>query len=1030
MPDTKPATVTKSAGAGPEGFIRALSAAGFIGDVETSYASRLVVATDNSIYQQLPQAVLHPRTRADVACLARVAKKFPDIRFAPRGGGTGTNGQSLTSWIVIDFSRHLRNVLELNLKEQWVRVEAGMVKDALNDLLKPHGYFFAPDTSTSNRATIGGMIATDASGQGSLVYGKTSDHVLSLSGYTADGHHFETEPLSIAQAKAKAAESNWLGSVYAQLLDTCLNHQDEIEARFPPLNRYLTGYDLRHAVDTEAGIVDLAKVITGSEGTLALVTEAKLRITPLPRYKVLINVKYLDFQAALEHAPALVNAKATSVETIDSNVLNLARKDIVWHEVRDLLTDVPPHRMNGINMVEFNGHTRDEVKKLTEQLVEQLKADIETDSGVIGYQVCTDPESIQRVYKMRKKAVGLLAGTSGAEKPVAFVEDTAVPPEKLADYIREFRQLLDSCGLQYGMFGHVDAGVLHVRPALDLTDENQEYLIRALSDAVVALTARYGGLMWGEHGKGYRSEYGPEFFGERLFAELRKIKSVFDPHNRLNPGKICTPLESTESLVSVESPMRGQFDRQIPAGVRDSWAPVLNCNGNGLCFNYKPDSPMCPSYRATSDRKQSPKGRAGLLREWLRLRAATANKTATSSDRALLDSLEPEIYQSLDTCLSCKACSVQCPVHVDIPSHKSLFLSDYFRRNRRPLKDHFVKRSESLLSGLGRVPGIANLLTRNSLSESLNEHVVGYCDVPRFSVPSARKRIKKLDVLTYQQFQTEYRKTYRGQHSPDEAGYVFIVDDTYTSVFNADLIEDTARVLLLLGKTPVWINHVRVGKAEHVKGFIDSFTATARKSAELLQHIHETYGFPMIGLDAATTLCFRDEYLQVLTDQERGDFSVQLLSEWMQQPEILRELSAFVQDSEDNPDGRGSSEPRRYNLLPHCTEQTAIPEVKSHWKAIFDAAGFDLKSSETGCCGMAGTFGHELDNRALSKKIYDLHWRPIIDDVVSNETDSGKVTVPEQVLLATGFSCRCQVKRESAQNIMHPVQALLKALQP
>jgi FAD/FMN-containing dehydrogenase len=613
-------------------FVGKLKSKHFTGDIDASYSARLAVATDNSIYQQLPQLVLHPRTQQDIVILATTANEaqFNAIKFSARGGGTGTNGKSLTPGIIVDLSKYMNKVLEINVEEKWVKVEAGVVKDQLNDYLRPHGFFFAPDLSTSNRATIGGMINTDASGQGSLVYGKSSTHVLALASVLVNGDILKTEPMLLSEAKLIAKQNDeksienqtTQGQIISQVLKSCVGHRELILQKFPRLNRFLTGYDLENVLTikdeqhngevNDETLFDLSRLITGSEGSLAFVCEAKLNITPISVAKTLINIKYDSFNSALRHSPFLVNAKATSVETIDSKVLNLAKQDVVWHSVSDLITDVPNKVMDGINIVEFNGTSVEALSSQVAQLTAELDETIASEkSGVIGYQVTSDLSSINKLYAMRKKAVGLLGNTPGSQKPLAFAEDTAVPPENLADFIVEFRALLDSHHLHYGMFGHVDAGVLHVRPALDMCDPEQEKLLRTLSDEVVKLTAKYGGLMGGEHGKGYRSEYAPKFFGDTLFTELRKIKAVFDPNNKMNPGKICTPLESDEQLVSVDATKRGSFDRQIPIEVKTSYSAVLDCNGNGLCFNYDANSPKCPSNKITRERRQSPKGSAG-----------------------------------------------------------------------------------------------------------------------------------------------------------------------------------------------------------------------------------------------------------------------------------------------------------------------------------------------------------------------------------------------------------------------------------
>ncbi|MGO2346695.1 MAG: FAD-binding oxidoreductase, partial [Providencia sp.] len=457
-------------------FLHQLQEQGFTGDSGTSYAERLSMATDNSIYQLLPQAVVFPRSSADVQIITRVAgqDKFRELSFTPRGGGTGTNGQSLTEGIVVDMSRYMNRILEINPEQGWVKVEAGVIKDQLNQFLKPYGYFFSPELSTSNRATLGGMINTDASGQGSLVYGKTSDHVLDVKAMILGGDCIDTRAMPIALAQTIASEDSVVGRIYKTVLERCLVQRPLIEAKFPKLNRFLTGYDLRHVFNDALTEFDLTRILTGSEGSLAFITEATLDITPIPKARRLVNVKYDSFESALRNAPFMVNAKALSVETVDSKVLNLAREDIVWHSVNSLITDVPNKEMLGLNIVEFSGDDVVEIDQLTDSLclrLDDLMANNE--AGIIGYQTCHDLDDITRIYNMRKKAVGLLGNSKGAAKPIPFVEDTCVPPEHLADYIVEFRALLDSHQLNYGMFGHVDAGVLHVRPALDMCDPKQ-----------------------------------------------------------------------------------------------------------------------------------------------------------------------------------------------------------------------------------------------------------------------------------------------------------------------------------------------------------------------------------------------------------------------------------------------------------------------------------------------------------------------------------------------------------------------------
>lgn len=1017
-------------------YLEALAKAGFKGEIETSYGTRLSLATDNSVYQALPQAALFPKDSQDVQILTRLAHQaeFQAIRFSPRGGGTGTNGQSLTHDIVVDVSRHMNKVLEINTKEGWVRVQAGVVKDQLNDAVRSAGFFFSPDLSTSNRATLGGMINTDASGQGSLQYGKTSDHVLSLEAIFADGSIYETDGSKGAPQAGSSAEK-----AFQAAYDICHQKRAAILAKFPPLNRFLTGYDLKNAIDDE-GEFQFTRLLCGAEGSLAFITEAKLNLTPLPKARALVNLKFDSFDAALRSAPDMVKAKALSVETVDSNVLNLAKEDIVWHSVKDLLTDVEGKTMLGINIVEFAGPDEREVTERVAALTKRLDAALdaleaqETGSadrikGFIGYQVCDDLPSINKIYNMRKKAVGLLGAAKSSKKPIPFTEDTCVPPENLADFIVEFRELLDSHNLHYGMFGHVDAGVLHVRPALDMCDHEQELLMHQISDQVVALVAKYGGLMWGEHGKGYRSEYGPEFFGDELFEQLRALKTAFDPFNQMNPGKICTPLESKDELVKVSATKRGFYDRQIPVTVREDFPQALNCNGNGLCFNYDPNSPMCPSMKITRDRRHSPKGRAGLMREWLRLLSnqdfdilaleQQINSKGLSLkallDRELLrfkakdeNDYSNQVFEAMNLCLACKACASQCPIQVDIPLMRSRFLNLYHSRNPRPVKDYLVAKIETLLPWMAKAPNFVNFAATNPVSAWATKQVIGYVDTPKLSTPTLKSMLKtKYQGTLAPVFDLE---TLKALPEFERQNYVLIVQDPFTSFYDAAVVADFIKLAEKLGKQPLLLPFHPNGKAQHIKGFLKDFTQTANQTAEFLSQVAQLE-IDMIGVDPAMVLCYRDEYKEVL--DKPASFNVLHVHEW-----LIKLIDAKDKGVVNYAQIRKQSaqiaeyEAKAWHLFSHCTEKTKMPNSEKEWQSIFQFFGERLDNIAVGCCGMAGTFGHEADKLELSKGIYEMSWQ--------NKLHS----LPQERCLATGYSCRSQVKRFEKEALKHPLQVL------
>ncbi|HBI08512.1 MAG TPA: hypothetical protein DDY48_15485, partial [Erwinia persicina] len=963
--------------------------------------------------------VIFPRSTADVALIARLAAetRFASLVFAPRGGGTGTNGQSLNQGIVVDMSRHMKRILEINVEEGWVRVEAGVIKDQLNAYLKPFGYFFSPELSTSNRATLGGMINTDASGQGSLVYGKTSDHVLGLKAVLLGGEVLDTCAIPVSEAEKRAEQPGKEGQIYRVVLDRCRLQRDLIIEKFPKLNRFLTGYDLRHVLSDDLQQVDLTRILCGAEGTLAFIAEATLDITPIPKVRRLVNIKYDSFDSALRNAPFMVAANALSVETVDSKVLNLAREDIVWHSVSELITDIPDKEMLGLNMVEFAGNDKTLIDSQVDALCQRLDAlMVQQEGGVIGYQLCNDVAGIERIYGMRKKAVGLLGNAKGRAKPIPFVEDTCVPPQNLADYIVEFRALLDGHNLSYGMFGHVDAGVLHVRPALDMCDPQQERLMKQISDEVVALTARYGGLLWGEHGKGFRAEYSPSFFGDALYGELRRIKAAFDPANRLNPGKICAPLGVEDPMLKVDADKRGTWDRQIPVNVRTDWRGAMECNGNGLCFNFDVKSPMCPSMKITSNRMHSPKGRATLTREWLRLLAEQGvdpqvleqqlpskgislrgmiqrTRNSWQAKRGQYD-FSHEVKEAMSGCLACKACSTQCPIKIDVPGFRSRFLQLYHTRYLRPASDYLVATVESYAPLMAKAPKTFNFFLRQPWVKSLSQRHIGMVDLPLLSSPTLKQQLAGHRALGTTLDDLELMS------AEQRAQCVLVVQDPFTSYYEAQLIADFVRLIEKLGYTAVVLPFSPNGKAQHIKGFLQQFARTARKTSEFLNRVARL-GIPLVGVDPALVLCYRDEYQQVL-GEKRGDFHVQLVHEWLQTVVSARTPSP--------------AEGEAWYLFGHCTEVTALPGSVKQWETIFARFGATLENISVGCCGMAGTYGHEAKNLDNSLGIYALSWQQALQKL------------PRQRCLSTGYSCRSQVKRVEGSGIRHPLQALLEII--
>lgn len=989
-------------------FFERLVEAGFSGETDATRGARAVLATDNSIYQVEPSAVVFPRCAEDVKTIMHVLseERFFTLRLVARGGGTGTNGQSLTEGLVVDCSRHMNRILEIDPVRRIARVEAGVVKDQLNRELRKHGLFFAPELSTSNRATIGGMVSTDACGQGSCLYGKTSNHVLGLRVILSDGTDWWSRPLDdVSLARIKSRQDR-IGEIHRTVDLIEIENRGRIKEIFPRLNRYMTGYDLAHIRQPD-GRFNLNSILCGSEGTLATITGVELNLLPIPKYSALVNIRYDDFNTALEDARQLVAASVASVETIDEKVLGLAKGDIVWNGISRFFPEDDGRAANGINIAEVLADDPVELSQKLERLTSALARGNNVRNK--GFTIALDQADVEAIWSMRKRAVGLLGNVDGPVRPVAFVEDTAVPPENLAVYIREFRELLDRAGVSYGMFGHVDAGVLHVRPALDLTRDDHVPLIREITDAVVALTRKHGGVLWGEHGKGVRSEYVPEFFGE-LYPRLQEIKLVFDPNNRLNPGKIAMPGDG--SLLKIdEVPLRGSVDRVIGNDIRAAFDNAAYCNGNGACFDFDETSPMCPSYKATRNRVYSPKGRATLVREWLRLLAeqgvdprneatrlrasnkllALIRRTFNTLNPANRSDFSHEVREAMDTCLACKACAGQCPVKVSVPAFRSKFLNLYYARYLRPLKDPLVASIETTLPLMARLRPFYNLVVDSSAGR-LAMRLAGLTALPKLA-PSSLAHLAA-DMGAGVAYADEIAST-----PPEKRQrFVVFVADAFTAHFDPLVGVAAIEIARLLGFEPLIAPPLTNGKALHVHGYLDRFENSASTTSRQLQELAAT-GVPLVGLDPSMTLAFRSEYKGTIGTGTLP--SVLLPQEW-----LVAALQPFAKV------GRTLTE-KRFRLLPHCTERTNAPSSTAEWKTVFRALGIELEVGNTGCCGMAGTFGHEVRNRKISEQLYEMSW----SQEVGMKAD-------DTVVMATGYSCRSQAQEIDHTRIPHPLETL------
>ncbi len=951
LPDLPGLSVSSAVAA----YAAALRRAGFTGAIRTDEASRRVAATDNSIYQVLPAAVIEPGSTDDVVIAHHLLREHQSITLAARGAATSTNGQCLTEGVVLDL-RRMDRLVQLDVVNRLVTVEPGMILDQLNAALRPHGLKVGPTLSTSSRATIGGMVGTDAAGKGSRRFGKTSCAIDALELVLDDGSRFTSRALSPVELDRAMQGDDRHAALLRQVVAVVDGNRAAFASRLPRLDRFFSGYTLGR-VRQDDGRFNLNWLLCGAEGSLATVTAITLRLVPLPAATRLVLIRYDDFTAALADARTLLARDPEAIETIDATVVACARGSAVWQRIAASLPAEALAEDRPWNLVQFTGDDAATAERAA--------------AGLPGIHL-TDPQAITAAWDLRKAGVGLLGRLPGARKPVPFVEDTVVPPDRLADYVAAFRALLDAERLRYGMFGHVDVGCLHVRPALDGTDPADVARIRRISDAVERLARQHGGMLWGEHGKGYRAEYLESFLGPQLHQAMRALKAAFDPGNRLNPGKIAVPCGCDAHLPRLDAvPLRGEHDRGIGPGVRSSWSHATACNGNGACHSLESGQVMCPSYQLTRDRRHSPKGRADLVRSWLQ-RVADAGGAATDdpADAAPFsgEAVDPsgdfshQVHDALAGCLACKGCSGQCPVQVDVPELKSRFLAHYHRRYRRPLRDHLAASLERLAPLASRVPRLANALMRVLPTPGLVE-------LPAFDRGPWPASVPLSDAT------------------------VILVGDVFITAFDRPVLHAAVQLLTAHGQRVHVTAPLASGKPLHVLGLRQAWQQTARRWIGQLHRLADT-GLPLIGLEPAIVLSARQEAAALAGRMP----PFHLLGEWLAtQPHTMIE-----------PD------PQPYVLLAHCTEQATAPAAAQAWMAAFRAESKSLDLIPVGCCGMAGLWGHQQEHAAASRQLFAQSWAPAIAAAEHRGA----------IVLADGFSCRHQVQRILGRRIPHPVEVL------
>jgi FAD/FMN-containing dehydrogenase/Fe-S oxidoreductase len=965
------------------------------GEVRFERLDRALYSTDASVYQIVPLGVVLPRTADDVAAAVRVCAHF-GVPITARGGGTSQAGQSIGPGVILDTSKYLNRVLETNVAERWVRVEPGCVLDDLNEHVRPHGLQFAPDISTANRATIGGMVANNSSGTHSIIHGKTIDHVLEIKVLLADGSVVHAQPLADGDLEVKCGQRDREGEAYRAVRRLAAEHADEIERRFPKILRRVGGYNLdRFVPDRQRQTpFNLTELFVGSEGTLGIVLDAKLRLVELPRAKALLVAQYADLLDALAATPTILNHNPAAVEVMDRLVLDCTRLNAEASRLRDFIQGDP----GAILIIELYGERVTELGPRLDALEAALRA-LPLKSS---YFRAADAGGQARIWKLRTLALGLSMSEKGDAKAVSFVEDTAVAPDRLRDYIAEFLQVIARHGTKAGVYAHASVGCLHVRPIVNLKTAEGVRQFLAIANDVADLVLKYGGALSGEHGDGLvRSPFQEKMFGPVLYQAFREIKRTFDPNNLFNPGKIVDAPPLASSLrygpAYTTPDVATTFDFSAEGGL--TRAAEL-CAGVGECRR-KRGGTMCPSYRATGEEQHSTRGRANALR--LTLTGQLPLTLVPSREEASGEGLtHPAVLEALDLCLECKACKSECPTNVDMARLKAEVLDQHYRQQGLPWRS-WLFGNVARLSAWGCVTApLSNWWAQSDLGRSLNEKLFGIDrrrKPPRFAWRSFLSR----RILRYRDGGLPpaalFPDTFMNYHEPD------------VGIAATELLQRVCNVVVPEGRVtrPPGRVHLRCcGRPMISNGMLAAAAAVAANNVEVLDVFTSSREkMPIIACEPSCLLTIKDDYPALLRgklrDQAKAVAARCYTFEEFLESRLAERPFAF------------RSGPQRILVQSHC-HQRSLVGTGPLLKLLRRIPGAEVIDLDAGCCGMAGSFGYEKEHYEISRAVGEQGLFPAI-----RRADA------DTILVAPGFSCRLQIEHFTGRIAVHPA-TLLRSL--
>lgn len=957
------------------------------GDLYFDTVMRTLYATDASAYREMPLAVAIPKTKDDIKKLITFAREN-QTSLIPRTAGTSLAGQVVGNGIIVDVSKHFTQVLEINKDEKWVRVQPGVIRDELNMFLKPYGLFFGPETSTANRAMIGGMVGNNSCGSNSVVYRSTREHLLEVSAILSDGSETVFKELRVDDFHAKCEQDDLEGKIYKNIRSLLSNYDNQVEIKkqFPKktVERRNTGYAVDLLVDTEPFTAggenfNFCSLMAGSEGTLAFLTEIKLNIVPLPPKETgLLCVHFHSIDESLRANLIGLKYKPSASELIDHYILECTKENIEQNKNRFFVQGDP----GAILVIEFVRSSREEITAITNQVEAEMRA------AGLGYHFpVLFGDDTKKIWTLRKAGLGLLGNLPGDEKAVPVIEDTAVDVNDLPAYIREFNEILTRHGLHAVHYAHAGSGELHLRPIINLKTEEGNRLFRTIAEEVATLVKKYNGSLSGEHGDGrLRGEFIRQMVGEKNYLLLQEIKRSWDPENIFNPNKIVdTPPMNT--MLRYEP---GQFTPAFKTVFRFHQQDILQhaeqCNGSGDCRKTElSGGTMCPSYMATRNEKDTTRARANILREFL----THSNKLNRFDHK--------EIHEVMDLCLSCKACKSECPSNVDMAKLKAEFLQQYYDANGVPFRSKLIA-NFSASAKLGSVmPSVYNFFVSNSVTGNLIKRISG------FAVKRSMPTLSKTTLRSwYEKHQKELVQ--RGNRK------VYLFCDEFTNYNDAHIGIKAILLLERLGYEVVIPKHEESGRTWLSKGLLrDAQKIINRNIAALAPLV--SADTPLIGIEPSAILTFRDEYPDLASDENVAAAKQMATHVFLIDEFIVNEISKGNITNE-----LFTKEKRLIKLHGHC-QQKAISSMAASVKMLSLPENYTVETIPSGCCGMAGSFGYEKEHYELSMQIAELVLLPTV-----------RKQDPETLVAAPGTSCRHQVKDGTGRDALHTVEILYDAL--